>query len=367
MKKLIGLLAVGFTIITISCQKDEVFVQSAVELNEKSAQILVSEISVDNAMADINFESDFFIGAEGMMMGFGGMQGGMNGGMHGGMGGTYGGNYGDMHGNAGNWNQGQGMRYMMGHGPQYSMHGNQGQYPDSLVMDYGMGTQLGNGRMLSGEMIIHNTGEPHENGFMREITYNNFSVDSMMVSGKTTMEITGDETSGRTHTMMEDIWLTFPDGTTVHRQSEIVRTWVEGESTPLVQTDDMMQVTGHVTNTLNENGVETVYRKEIIEPLIKSSFCRYFSSGIIEISIDGTLSATLDYGNGECDNVAHLLKVGEETVEIALSDYDHCSNSQGNGYVGNDNHYNGQGTGMGQGTSGGHGNGSGHGHGGGRG
>ena len=302
MKKLIGLLAVGLSIITISCQKEDHFIQESGTFDEKSAQILVSEISVDNAMADINFESDFFIGAERMMMGFGGMQVGMNegtdGGMHGGMGGMHGDSYGDMHGNVGDWNKGQGMRYMMGQGPIYSMHGNQGQYPDSLVMDYGAKTQLGNGRMLSGEMIIHTTGEPRENGFMREITYNNFSVDSMMVSGKTSMEITGDDNSGRTHTLIEDIWLTFSDGTTVHRQSEIVRQWMEGESTPLVQTDDMMQVTGHVMNTLIENGVETVYRKEIIEPLIKSSFCRYFSLGIIEIFIDGTLTATLDYGNG---------------------------------------------------------------------
>lgn len=343
MKKVVEVLVVALSVFVISCQKDQDLYPPVENLNEKSAQIVVNEISVDNAMADINFESDFFIGAESMMMG---MHSGMNGGMHDSMNGElFGGSIHD-------WNQGDGFHYMMGQYPQYSMRGNQGQYPDSLVMNYGMGTQLSNGRVFSGEMIIHNTEESNGNSFMREITYNNFSVDSMMVSGKTIMEITGDNNSGKMHNITEDIWLTMPDGTSVHRLSEVTRQWIEGEFTPLVQTDDMMQVTGYVVSTVNENGIESVYKKEIIEPLVKSSFCRYFTSGIIEITMNGNLTASLDYGNGECDYVAILSKVGGESAEIVLSEYDHCSSYQGNGKsqgstgTSNQNH----GTGMGMGT-----------------
>ena len=64
MKKLVGIIVVALSVFVISCQKDQdLFVESEL-LSEKSAQIMVNEISVDNAMADINFESDFFISAE---------------------------------------------------------------------------------------------------------------------------------------------------------------------------------------------------------------------------------------------------------------------------------------------------------------
>lgn len=353
MKKLVGILGAGFMVFTISCQKDQDIILQPETLNEKSAQIITSEISVDNAMADINFESDFFIGAEGMMIG---MQSEMHGGMNGNMNGEMFG--GSLH----DWNQGEGFRYMAGQYPQYGMYGNSDQYPDSLVMDYGMGTQLSNGRMLSGEMIIHISGEPNGNVFMREITYNNFSVDSMMISGSTSMEIGGDSI-GRMHNLTEDLQITMPDGTIVHRQSEITRQWLEGESTPLVQTDDMMQITGYVTNTVTENGTETVYKKEIVEPLIKTLSCRYFVSGIIELTTGGSLMATLDYGNGECDDVATLTKTGEDPVEIFLSENDHSGyghmgmsgNTSQNGSSGMGMGSNSNGTGMGSNSQGGSG------------
>ena len=369
MKKLVGITVVAVSLFVISCQKDQDLFSQAENLGEKSEKIVVNEISVDNAMADVNYESDFFIGAEGIMTG---MQGGgmMNGG--------------GMHGGGMNWGSGNSMHYMMGQHPEYSMHGNQGQYPDSLIMNYGMGMQLNNGRVMSGSMIIHTSEEPNGEGFMREITYDNFSVDSMSISGKTTIHILGDSQYGATHSLTGDIMITMPDGTTVHRESEIEREWIEGGGTNLEQTDDVMQVTGHVINTINENGNETIYRKDIVEPLIKSSGCRYFSQGIIELSQGGNVFATLNYGNGNCDDVAVVNKNGEEPEEIILSENDHCANYQGAGMgmghgttagtrtgQGHDNET-GMGTGqqgtssgngMGHGTSTGTGQGHGNGHG----
>lgn len=326
MKKLVGIVVVALSVSVISCQEDQDLLTQTEGLGEKSAQIVVNEISVDNAMADINFESDFFIGAETMMNG-----------MHGG----------GMHGGGMNWGSSNSMHYMMGQHPNFTMHGEQGQYADSMVINYGMGTQLNNGRVMSGSMIINTSEEPNGDGFMREITYDNFSVDSMSITGMTTMYISGDHQSGGTHILAGDIMITMPDGTTIHRESEITREWIDGGETNLEQTDDVMQVTGHVINTINENGTETIYRKDIIEPMIKATGCRYFSQGIIELSQGGNVIATLDYGNGECDDVAVLTKDGEEPVEITLSENDHCSNSQGAGPEASG--------GMGQGHGSGHG------------
>jgi hypothetical protein len=165
--------------------------------------------------------------------------------------------------------------------------------------------------------------------------------------------------------------ITMPDGSTIHRESEIVREWIEGAETNLDQTDDVMQVTGHVTNTITENGTETIYRKDIVEPLIKPSGCRYFTQGVIELSQGGNVVATLDYGNGDCDDVAIVAKNGEDPVEIILSENDHCAGNQVNGMGmghsnqhGNEtgtNHDNGNGTGNGNGMGQGHGTGHGNG------
>lgn len=359
MRTLFGIIVVALSLFVISCQKDQDLFSQAEELEEKSAQIVVNEISVDNAVADMNYESDFFIGAEGMMVG---MQG--SGMMHGG----------GMHGGGMNWGSNNSMHYQTGQHPEYSMHGNQGQYPDSLVMNYGMGTHLNNGRVMSGSMIMNTSDDPNGEGFTRKITYDGFSVDSMSISGMTTIHISGDHQNGGIHSFTGDIIITMPDGTTIHRESEIVREWIEGAETNLDQTDDVMKVTGHVINTITENGMETIYRKDIVEPLIKPSGCRYFSQGVIELSQGGNVIATLDYGNGDCDDVAVVAKDGEDSMEIILSENDHCAaNYRGTGMgmghsyqegTGNETGT-GHGDGMGQGSNGnGMGQGHGNGHGG---
>lgn len=314
MKTLVGIVAVALSVFAVSCQKDQDLFPQVENLNEKSAQIVVNEISVDNAMADINFESDFFIGAEGMMTG---MQGGgmmQDGGMHGGR---------------MNWVSNNSNHYVMGQSPEFSMHGNQGQYPDSIVMNYGMGMQLNNGRVISGSMIINTSEEPNGNGFIRQITYDNFFADSMSITGMTSMYISGFNHNGGKHNLTEDLMITLPDGTTIQRESEIMREWIAGSETNFDQTDDVMQITGYVLNTVSENGIETVYRKDILEPMVKSTNCRYFSQGIVELSVNGNVIATLDYGKGDCDDVASLTNAGEKTVEIILSENDRCAKIQG--------------------------------------
>jgi hypothetical protein len=46
------------------------------------------------------------------------------------------------------------------------------------------------------------------------------------------------------------------------------------------------------------------YEKVIIEPLVKTENCPYIVSGIIQFFKKGVLVATIDYGNGICDEWA---------------------------------------------------------------
>jgi hypothetical protein len=82
------------------------------------------------------------------------------------------------------------------------------------------------------------------------------------------------------------------------------------------QNDDVVQITGY-TNAETSDG--DVYKKEIVEPLIRTRDCRYIVQGTVEITLNGELVSSLDYGDGECNDTAILTQNGEST-EIDLSE-----------------------------------------------
>ncbi len=78
--------------------------------------------------------------------------------------------------------------------------------------------------------------------------------------------------------------------------------------------DDEKTITGSFTFT-NFDG-ETI-SMEITKALVKPSECRYIASGVKEYNVvEGT--ATLDYGDGTCDNLAIYTDVDGTTSEITL-------------------------------------------------
>lgn len=63
---------------------------------------------------------------------------------------------------------------------------------------------------------------------------------------------------------------------------------------------------------------DDTYAKKIVEPLVRLSDCRYIVSGIVSVTLNTTLISTLNYGNGECDDVASLTNSDGETVDVDL-------------------------------------------------
>jgi hypothetical protein len=91
------------------------------------------------------------------------------------------------------------------------------------------------------------------------------------------------------------------------------REWLEGFDTPQA-TDDIFYLTRNGSITVND---ELKFDKSTVEPLLIDRSCRYPLSGIVEITrADETM--TIDYGTGECDNIAHVTKDGV-TEEIELN------------------------------------------------
>ena len=100
---------------------------------------------------------------------------------------------------------------------------------------------------------------------------------------------------------------------TIVREFSGQREWLEGFDTPEA-IDDIFLFTSNGSITVNEN---LKYEKTTVEPLLIDRTCKWPLSGILEITRGGE-TMTIDFGTGECDNIALVTKDGE-TEEIELN------------------------------------------------
>ncbi len=77
-------------------------------------------------------------------------------------------------------------------------------------------------------------------------------------------------------------------------------------------------VRGTTTRFELDAGDDPNYRKVIVEPLVGIEGCEYIVSGRIEFYKDGDWIATIDFGDGSCDNIAVKIWDGGRK-EIRLS------------------------------------------------
>ena len=189
----------------------------------------------------------------------------------------------------------------------------EGGYPKTITLDYGDGTELGNGKVLSGVIVVEISAPRKSENYNRQVTYTDFGVDYITING--TSVVTIDRGEDVIRTIESVLSFTLDDGSVINRSSERTWQWLEGMNTETDQTDDKIQITGFA---LAENPDGDVYRKDIVEPLIRIRDCRYIVQGIVEVTLNNELASSMDYGNGECNSMAILIKDGE-SIEIDLS------------------------------------------------
>ncbi|MCG6188869.1 hypothetical protein [Maribellus maritimus] len=289
MKKVFGFGFLLLGVVLFSCQNNDKQggQLTSEELSEKSTQIAMDEIAMESATTELDYEVDFYANAEFVLsqwMGMGKRWGWMN-----------------------------GLRYKYNHCPDLTIENEDGGYPKTITLDYGDSTVLRSGKVLSGVVIIEISGPRSDGDYTRFITYEDFGVDSLVVNG--TAQVTVDRENSVFRTFTSDLVFLLADGTSINRTSVREWEWIEGIDSEMDQTDDMVQITGY-TNATTSEGDE--YMKEIIEPLIRTRNCRFIVQGVVEITLNGELLSSLDYGDGECNDVAILTQDGE-TAEVDLS------------------------------------------------
>ena len=104
---------------------------------------------------------------------------------------------------------------------------------------------------------------------------------------------------------------------------ERVREMIEGFATRMSPTDDVFSTYGTFTTTLPDGSTFTSLI-EAASPLIHKNVCS-FSQSPMPFPVSGTLkltknthTATIDYGNGVCDNLAMQSIDGGVATQITL-------------------------------------------------
>lgn len=204
------------------------------------------------------------------------------------------------------------FRYRNGVCPDLSLTTTNGTYPITMMMDYGEGLELTNGRILSGKITIVVSAAPFTSGSTRTMTFENFAVDTVSISGTIVKTRTTDPQPEFNETT--DLTITLANGKVIHRTAERTRAWVAGWDTQFNPADDRIEITGNV-NVSDSDG--NSYSKEITTPLVKTGECKYITEGVIEYKNSNGTFATLDYGDGTCDNLA-TRTTQDGTTEITL-------------------------------------------------
>lgn len=175
----------------------------------------------------------------------------------------------------------------------------------TLTLDFGTGCEDPRGNRRSGKIIIRFNGRRFLPGSTIVITFENYFINGIKLSGKRTLtNITGsNEESPKFQIQLENGLAVWPDGTEATREHCFTRTWNRGVL--LNPSDDVLVVSqcadADVAATgVNRRGVS--YSMVIESDLIYKRGCPIAVQGVKIFRANGK-EVTVDYGDGDCDNI----------------------------------------------------------------
>jgi hypothetical protein len=179
------------------------------------------------------------------------------------------------------------------------------------TIDFGTtGCAMPNGNILKGKINISFVYDPTASSHTINYEFVNFYHNAIKIDGNKTFTrnlsvATATSASHPIVVMNMQLTATFADGRVFNRVGTRTREIVEGYGTPLVLADNIYKVTGNWTTTFPNTTQQT---STITTPLLVKMSCiavkkPLLVKGVITFVRNGN-SATLDYGNGDCDNIA---------------------------------------------------------------
>jgi len=294
----------------------------------KSATLSVNDVAVESVADEASFEIEFYAGYEQMLR-----------------------QLAHVKGEKGNLLMGQGhFHYVEGQLPSVSVETPVDQeYPIIITINYGDGIKTNHDHLISGKVTIEISAPKNTNGSTRTIFYDNCAIDAIGVTGTVTETFISTDATNQTITCDSDVTFTLADGTVIDWVGNNDREWLKGLDTPKERDDDQIKITGTViVISTKSDGTIDNYSRVITESLIRLGDCNHPVSGIVEfnkiVAETTTKLATLDYGDGTCDNLATLTTADGTIIEIefkgegkmpkAKTEGQHKGKMNGNGHKG---------------------------------
>lgn len=170
-------------------------------------------------------------------------------------------------------------------------------FPKTITINYGSGCTDFQGRTKAGKIFIHLTDEMINEGAIRTVTFENFSINGVGIAGTrvTTNEGTNAADQLTFHRVINTT-ISYSNSSFARNFTEDI-IWVSGFGNEICG-DNVISISGEGSVT-RPSGV--VIPRTIITPLVFDQSCGSIISGVIEVySLQGMWS--IDYGNGTCDN-----------------------------------------------------------------
>ncbi|MCE5347528.1 MAG: hypothetical protein LLG13_14760 [Bacteroidales bacterium] len=187
--------------------------------------------------------------------------------------------------------------------------------PQVIIIDFGTGCQGKDGKVRSGKIMISSS--KFENATAERVkTFDDFYVEGKKVEGVVNKTITVDrEDHIKVAEIEEDLTFIFPDdGGTAQRKAIMTRKY---ELNTLGVARDNIITSWGVVEFTRVNGIMITKTINETTPLIFKVLCHRIVSGIVAVKTSDNRSWTIDYGNGECDNIATVM-CGNNTKIIRL-------------------------------------------------
>jgi hypothetical protein len=192
-----------------------------------------------------------------------------------------------------------------------------GEYPKTLTLDFGTGCTSADGVLRSGKLVYLFSGPLLYPGTTASVTFQNYVVNGYGIQGAYEITNTSSESTGISiNTQVTNGIITYPDATNYHYSHNRTYTMIAGSSTVFDISDDVYSVAGNSSFSASD-GSNIVWTIGANTPLIKAVSCPYISKGIVGFVYNQSISGSIDFGDGTCDNAA-TITVGSIQTPITL-------------------------------------------------
>ena len=188
------------------------------------------------------------------------------------------------------------------------------EFPKTIIIDYGEDCFNRWGNQKTGVITITISDAMINEGAVYEVNFDNVTFGRRSINKTSTVTNEGINDNGNwviSYVSLSTV--SYGDSLVVERDFIQEKEWINGFGTrdPF---DDQFFKTGGGTITVNK---DLVFERNIIDALHIDRACRFILSGVVEIS-KGDESMTIDYGEGDCDNIAIVTKDGiSEEIELS--------------------------------------------------